>query len=97
MATFYCLRFETPPTWRLRSPYLYPPGTGWPGYTSRHWVPFLSPPTHRAMVEVFDPASIWDYNCQLVLCLLYNLSTDYTENTASMNSSIEWCVKRAVA
>jgi hypothetical protein len=29
---FYCLRFET------RSLYLYPPGTGWPGYTPRHWV-----------------------------------------------------------
>jgi hypothetical protein len=29
---FYCLRFET------RSLYLYPLGTGWPGYTSRHWV-----------------------------------------------------------
>jgi hypothetical protein len=25
MTTFYCLRFETPPTWRARSPYLYPP------------------------------------------------------------------------
>jgi hypothetical protein len=24
---------ETPPTWRARSPYLYPPGTGWPSYT----------------------------------------------------------------
>jgi hypothetical protein len=31
---FYCLRFETPPTRRSRSPYLYPPWTGWPGYTS---------------------------------------------------------------
>jgi hypothetical protein len=47
MTTFYCLRFETPPTWRARSPYLYPPGTGWPGYTPRHWVPFLSPPMTR--------------------------------------------------
>jgi hypothetical protein len=27
---FYCLRFETPPTWRVRSPHLYSPGTGWP-------------------------------------------------------------------
>jgi hypothetical protein len=27
---FYCLRFET------MSLYLYPPGTGWPGYTPRH-------------------------------------------------------------
>jgi hypothetical protein len=23
MITFYCLRFETPPTWRARSPYLH--------------------------------------------------------------------------
>jgi hypothetical protein len=27
---FYCLRFETPPTWRVRSPYLYPPGICYP-------------------------------------------------------------------
>jgi hypothetical protein len=25
---FYCFRFETPPNWGARSPYLYPPGTG---------------------------------------------------------------------
>jgi hypothetical protein len=57
----YCLRFETPPTWRTRSPYLYPPGTGWPRYTPRHWVPFSSPPiTRRVTVEVFDPASTRD-------------------------------------
>jgi hypothetical protein len=56
---FYCLKFETPPTWRARSPYLYPPGTGWPSYTPRHWVPFLSPPmTRRDTVEVFEPASM---------------------------------------
>jgi hypothetical protein len=58
VATFYCLRFEAPPTWRARSPYLYPPGTGWPSYTTRHWVPFSSPPTTRtATVDVFEPAS----------------------------------------
>jgi hypothetical protein len=46
------------PTWRARSLYLYPPETGWPSYTPRHWVPFSSPPTTcRATVEVFDPAS----------------------------------------
>jgi hypothetical protein len=32
--------FETP-TCRVRSPYLYPPGTGWPSYTLGHWVPFF--------------------------------------------------------
>jgi hypothetical protein len=29
---------DTPPTWRARSPYLYPPGTGWASYTPGHWV-----------------------------------------------------------
>jgi hypothetical protein len=33
MTIFYCLRFETPDTWRARSPYLYLTGTGWPRYT----------------------------------------------------------------
>jgi hypothetical protein len=55
---FYCLRFETPPNWRARFPYLYALGTGWPSYTSRQWVPFSSPPTtRRATVELFEPAS----------------------------------------
>jgi hypothetical protein len=31
-----------PPTWRARSPYLYPPRIWWPSYTPRHWVPFSS-------------------------------------------------------
>jgi hypothetical protein len=58
MATFNCLRFETLPTWRARSPFLYPPGKGSPSYTPRHWGFFSSPPTiRRAVVEVFDPAS----------------------------------------
>jgi hypothetical protein len=57
---FYCVRFDTPPTWRARSPYLYPPGTGWPGYTPRHWVPSSSRHTTRGdTVESFDPASTW--------------------------------------
>jgi hypothetical protein len=37
---FYCLRFETPSIWRARSPYLYPPGTGWPSYTPSTGFPF---------------------------------------------------------
>jgi hypothetical protein len=47
MTIFYCLRFQTSPTWRARSPYLYPPGRVWRSYTSRHWVPFSSPSTTR--------------------------------------------------
>jgi hypothetical protein len=61
ITTFYCLQFEIPPTWWARSPHLYPPGTGWPGYTPRQWVPFSLPPTtRRAMEKVFDSTSIRD-------------------------------------
>jgi hypothetical protein len=38
---------ETPPTWRARFPYIYPPGTEMPSYTPGHRVPFLSPLTTR--------------------------------------------------
>jgi hypothetical protein len=38
------MRFvANPPTRRTRSLYICPPVTGWPSYTPRHWVPFLSP------------------------------------------------------
>jgi hypothetical protein len=74
MTTFYSLRFENLPTWRVRSPYFYPQGTGWPSYTTRHWAPFLLPPmTHRASVKVFEPtstrgASFWGESWQLLYC-----------------------------
>jgi hypothetical protein len=48
---YFTVSSETPPTWRVRLPYLYPPGTGWSSYTSGHWVPFM--PTLRATVKVF--------------------------------------------
>jgi hypothetical protein len=73
MTIFYCLRFETPPTWRARSPYLYPPVTGWPSYTPRHWAPFSSPPTaRRATVEVFEPAStrVTYFFFNFLICLM---------------------------
>jgi hypothetical protein len=61
MTIFYCLRFETPPTWRVSFPYLYPSGTGWLGGTPRHWVPFSAPPTtRRATVEVYT-AITWQW------------------------------------
>jgi hypothetical protein len=58
MPTFYFLRFEIRPTWTSRSQYLYPPGTRWPSYTPRYWVPLSSSAvSRRATVEVFDSAS----------------------------------------
>jgi hypothetical protein len=38
----YCLRLETSPPWRARSPYLYPPGTEWPRYTPPRALVLLS-------------------------------------------------------
>jgi hypothetical protein len=75
-----CVRFETSPTWRARSPYLYPPGTGWPSYTPRHWVPFSSPPmTRKAVMEVFEPTST-RLNSS-VSCLQDNSSARTTQKT----------------
>jgi hypothetical protein len=58
---YFTLLSETPPTWRAKFPYLYPPGTAWPSYTPGHWVPFTSSlldsplTTRRDTVEVFWP------------------------------------------
>jgi hypothetical protein len=57
VTTFYSLRFESPPAWWEKSPYLCPPGAEWPAYIPVQWVPFSSPPTTlRATVEGFEPA-----------------------------------------
>jgi hypothetical protein len=80
-------------TWRARPKYLYPPGTGWPSYTPRHWVPFPSPPTTgRATVEVFGPASTREWLLIWMMSSSYSLGTDSIENTASKNSSIVACL-----
>jgi hypothetical protein len=61
-----------------------PQGTGWPGCTPRHWVPFSSPPTiRRATVEVFDLSST---HSQRTIDSLCSIRTDHTKN-ASPNSS----------
>jgi hypothetical protein len=55
---YFTVSSETPPTWRARSPYLYPPGTEWPSYTPWALGSLLSPlTTRRATVEVFKLAS----------------------------------------
>jgi hypothetical protein len=61
---FYCLRFETLPTWKARSPYLYPPGTRWPSYTPRHWVRS----SHRQRYITTDSESASPSWCQAAIC-----------------------------
>jgi hypothetical protein len=93
MTIFYCLRFETPPTWRARTSCLHSPGTGWLHYIPRHWFPFRLPPTtRRAMVEVFKPASRETPKTLSCWSLLYSLSTDHIENTDSKGSYIVVCI-----
>jgi hypothetical protein len=68
---------ETPKTWKARSPYLHPPGTGLPRYAPGHWVPFPSPLTNRrATAEVFYPAPTRDW---LNVHSLKNLNLLYTK------------------
>jgi hypothetical protein len=65
MTTFYCVKFETPPTWRTNCSYLYPPGTQEQGDmvippgTGFPFRRLLRPTALR--LEVFDAASTRDY------------------------------------
>jgi hypothetical protein len=96
MTIFYCLRFETPPTWRARSPYLYPPGTGWPSYTLRYWVPFSSSPTTRRGYLIPPPhgqIERYEYRISLLTTLsscssIYSLGMDRIENTSPDSFSV---------
>jgi hypothetical protein len=85
MTTFYCLTFETLPTRKARSLYLYPLGTEYPSYTPGHW----------SMVQDY----LWRYSIVLpheVTPLIisprkiegYTALVDPKENTASNNSSV---------
>jgi hypothetical protein len=91
---------EAPPTWRARSPYLYPPGTGWSGYTPRHWVTCSSPrTTRRATVEVFRVTVRIRFRVTLRLEIyrqsvrpsFYSFRTVRIEDTDSNSSSIVAC------
>jgi hypothetical protein len=64
MTMFYSLRLETPPNLDGQVPIFISPRNS---YTPRHLAPFLSSPTtHRAVVEVFEPAFTWEALIQLV-------------------------------
>jgi hypothetical protein len=53
MTTFNGLRFETPPNLEGQFPYLYGPGTRWPGFTPRYWVPFRRLLRLAGRVQIF--------------------------------------------
>jgi hypothetical protein len=83
-----CLRFKTLPTRRTRSPYLYPPGTGWPSYNPLHWVPFSSPSaTRRAMVEVSTPPP---HGVANTFCNTYDIHSTIRLHGVVLNSLSTW-------
>jgi hypothetical protein len=72
---------ETPPSWRARSPYLYPPGTGWPSYTPRHWVPFMSSLTTCSataweILQFNEQGALWMLMNSIVFGLFRSLGTN---------------------
>jgi hypothetical protein len=86
MTIFYCLRFGTSPTWMARSPYLYPPGTGWHYYTPRQWVG-----TRRATVGVFEPASAWLHGSQQGLGSQVSMHGFFNNSNCSYRTSVASC------
>jgi hypothetical protein len=84
MITFYCLRFETPPTWKARSPYLYPQEEGGPVVPQSTGFLFR----RRAAVEVLEPSYTQGLTRNGSWFSVYSLGTDRTGNTASNSLSI---------
>jgi hypothetical protein len=80
---YFTVSSETPPTWRARSLYLYPPWTRWPSYTPRHWVPFS-----RLLRLTGTTVEVLYMSHVLCICNIYNNSivathgccSDYIEN-----------------
>lgn len=71
---FYC-----PTSLRVRSPYLYSLGTGWPSYTQRYRLLFsLLLTTQRAMVEIFN---LPPHGIRTLANKIFRLGTDHKENT----------------
>jgi hypothetical protein len=89
---YFTLSDSTLPNLEARSPYLYPPGTGWPSYTPGNGFAFrrllrlsglrwrYSNPPPRGNLGIFSWFSF------------YSLRKDCTENTTSNNSVIVACV-----
>jgi hypothetical protein len=93
MTIFYCLRFNTHPTWRARSLYLFPPRNRVVLLYHQALVPFSSPPTtRRAMVEVFEPASTQGPTKNSSWFSLCSLHMDHIYNNTSNNSSAVACL-----
>jgi hypothetical protein len=90
MTIFYCLKFETPPTWRARSSYLYPPGTGWPSYTPKHWILCFDSP------DIISARTHRKHTLPAIALVLHHVTilADGIENTVPRGASIDYVAWR---
>jgi hypothetical protein len=68
---FYCLSFESPPTWRARYPYLYPPSTRWPSIPPDTGLPLYRLLWLARLRWRYRPASTSLTLIHLTHCLIY--------------------------
>jgi hypothetical protein len=61
------LSSETPPIWRARFPYIYPPGTGWASYTAAVFS-YIASEWHRILVTC-NLASGYKWRVYLARCV----------------------------
>jgi hypothetical protein len=77
LITIFCCQIRQSPTWRARSPCLYPPGRVGSTYIPRHWVSFSLPPTtRRATVEIFEPTKV---KVKIEVCSLLPISSSWRQ------------------
>jgi hypothetical protein len=75
MTISYCLRFETTPTWRVRSPYLYPSGTGLLLWRTSNPVSVITRHGQRRKQFIELQSFPWEGVC---LCRRYSVTAAYT-------------------
>jgi hypothetical protein len=75
----------------VRSPYLYPPGTGWPSYTTSHCFPFPSPFTTRGATVAVIRIRLHTLGANMLSLDAY-IHGDRIQNTAPHGAST-FCVR----
>jgi hypothetical protein len=90
---FYCLKFQTPPTWRDRSPYIYIPqgqgGTVIPPGTGSSSIVLLITPLHGLSIKYrFQP---YLYFCMCISCRENVFTKPLSRNDSHFTlHNVEW-------
>jgi hypothetical protein len=96
---YFTVSAETPPTWRIKFPYLFPPGTWWPSYTPRPSVPFTSSLTTRLLrlprlVHLKSQRIYLRAVCRQLTCMLYSFPFFFSNSKHEICSCLKLQVLR---